>query len=149
MIASGPISLKRESSSGQRDHDPLVKAWNVSAVRRLLVYHAAPQLRFSAMTEPMIITVSHSIGKEEAVSRLKNGLARVTSGLPMLKLEDEVWTGDRLDFRLSAMGAQAFGNVEVGEKDVRIEITLPWLLQRFAEAIQGTIKEKSQVLLEK
>lgn len=101
------------------------------------------------MSEPLIVTVSHSLGKDEAVNRLKSGLARATSTLPILKLEDEVWTGDRMDFRLSGMGATAFGNVLVGDKDVRIEITLPWLLQRFAEAIQGAIKQKSQVLLEK
>lgn len=101
------------------------------------------------MTQPLVVTVSHSLGKEEAVNRLKNGLAQATSSLPMFKLEDEAWTGDRMDFRLSAMGSEAFGNVEVGEKDVRIEITLPWLLQRFAEMIQGAIKAKSQVLLEK
>ncbi len=76
-------------------------------------------------------------------------MAKATSTLPILKLEDEVWTGDRMDFRLSGMGAVAFGNVLVGDKDVRIEITLPWLLQRFAEAIQGAIKAKSQVLLER
>ena len=101
------------------------------------------------MSEPMIVTVSHSLGKEEAVNRLKSGMAKATSTLPILKLEDEVWTGDRMDFRLSGMGAVAFGNVLVGDKDVRMEITLPWLLQRFAEAIQGAIKQKSQVLLEK
>lgn len=101
------------------------------------------------MTEPLIVTVSHSLGKEAAIERLRSGLARATSTLPILKLEDEVWSGDRMDFRMSGMGAVAFGNVQVGEKDVRIEITLPWLLQRFAEAIQGAIKQKSQILLEK
>lgn len=101
------------------------------------------------MTEPLIVTISHSLGKEAATERLKSGLARATSTLPILKLENEVWSGDRMDFRMSGMGATAFGNVQVGEKDVRIEITLPWLLQRFAEAIQGAIKQKSQILLEK
>ena len=101
------------------------------------------------MTQPLVVTVSHSLGKEEATNRLKNGLAKATSSLPMFKLDEEQWTGDRMSFKLSAMGHVAFGIVDVAEKDVRIEITLPWLLQRFAEMIQGAIKAKSQVLLEK
>jgi hypothetical protein len=101
------------------------------------------------MTKPLVVTVSHSLGKEEAINRLRNGLARATSTLPMFNLEEEVWTGDKMTFKLRAMGHEAFGNVDVAEQDVRIEITLPWLLQRFGEMIQGAIKSKGQVLLEK
>jgi hypothetical protein len=101
------------------------------------------------MSKPLVVTISHSLGKEEAVDRLKSGLARATSSLPMFTLEEEVWTGDKMTFKLNAMGQQAFGSVDVAEKDVRIEVTLPWLLQRFAEMIQGAIKTKGQLLLEK
>lgn len=101
------------------------------------------------MTKPLVVTVSHSLGKEEAINRLRNGLARATSTLPMFNLEEEVWTGDKMTFKLRAMGHEAFGKVDVAEQDVRIEITLPWLLQRFGEMIQGAIKSKGQVLLEK
>jgi hypothetical protein len=101
------------------------------------------------MSKPLVVTVPHSLGKEEAINRLKNGLARATSTLPMFTLNEEIWTGDRMTFKLSAMGQEAFGNVDVAEQDVRIEITLPWLLQRFGEMIQGAIKSKGQVLLEK
>jgi hypothetical protein len=101
------------------------------------------------MSEPLVVTVSHSLGKAEAINRLKGGLARAANTLPMFKLDEEVWTGDRMDFKLRAMGHEAFGSVDVAEDNVRIEITLPWLLQRFAEMIQGAIKSKSQILLEK
>ena len=100
------------------------------------------------MSRPLLVTIPHSLGKEEATNRLKNGLTKATSTLPMLKLDEEVWTGDTMTFRMSAMGQQAFGSLDVAEKDVRIEITLPCLLQRFAEAIQDAIKSKGQVLLE-
>jgi hypothetical protein len=101
------------------------------------------------MSKPLIVTVPHSLGKEEAIDRLKNGLGRATSTLPMLNLEEEIWTGDKMTFKLRAMGQEAFGNVDVADKDVRIEITLPWLLQRFGEMIQGAIQSKGQILLEK
>jgi hypothetical protein len=101
------------------------------------------------MSKPLVVTVPHNLGKDEAINRLKSGLARATSALPMFTLDEEVWTGDKMTFKLRAMGHEAFGNVDVAERDVRIEITLPWLLQRFGEMIQGAIKSKGQVLLEK
>lgn len=100
------------------------------------------------MSKPLVVTISHSLGKAEAVNRLKGGLAKATTTLPMFSLDEEVWTGDRMQFRMSAMGHQAFGNVDVADDNVRIEITLPWLLQRFGEMIQGAIKQKGQILLE-
>lgn len=100
------------------------------------------------MSKPLVVTVSHSLGKDEAVNRLKGGLAKATGTLPMFSLDEEVWTGDTMTFRMSAMGHQAFGNVQVADQNVRIEITLPWLLQRFGEMIQGAIQEKGRILLE-
>jgi hypothetical protein len=100
------------------------------------------------MSKPLVVTISHSLGKEEAVNRLKGGLAKATTTLPMFSLDEEAWTGDRMQFRMSAMGHQAFGNVDVADDNVRIEITLPWLLQRFGEMIQGAIQKKGEVLLE-
>lgn len=101
------------------------------------------------MTKPLIVTISHGLGKEEAIARLKGGLARATATLPMFAMQEEVWTGDKMTFRMSAMGHEAHGSVDVAEKDVRIEITLPWLLQRFGEMIQSAIRSKGQILLEK
>ena len=43
----------------------------------------------------------------------------------MLKVEEEIWSGDRLDFRVRALGQVAAGNVQVGEESVRLEVTLP------------------------
>lgn len=100
------------------------------------------------MSKPLVVTISHSLGKEEAVRRLQGGLAKATSTLPMFSLDEEVWTGDTMTFRMSAMGQQAFGNVNVAEENVRVEVTLPWLLQRFGEMIQGAIQQKGQVLLD-
>jgi hypothetical protein len=100
------------------------------------------------MSKPLVVTISHSLGKDEAVRRLKGGLAKATTTLPMFSLDEEQWAGDTMTFRMSAMGHQAYGNVDVAEDNVRIEVTLPWLLQRFGEMIQGAIKQKGQVLLE-
>ncbi len=54
-----------------------------------------------------------------------------------------------MDFRVRAMGQVAAGNIQVGDTQVRLEVTLPWLLHKFAQVVQKTIAGKGQVLLEK
>ena len=47
------------------------------------------------------------------------------------------------------MGQAMSGMVDVGVSDVRLEVQLPWLLQRFAELVQSTFKERTTLMLEK
>ena len=46
-------------------------------------------------------------------------------------------------------GANAAGNVQVGDDSVRLEVTLPWLLHKFGEVVQQTIRGRARILLEK
>jgi hypothetical protein len=101
------------------------------------------------MSEPLVITIPHKLGKEEALRRVKPALGKASASLPALKVEEEVWSGDRLDFRVRALDQVAAGNVQVSEDSVRLEVTLPWLLHKFGEAVQKTIAGRGQVLLEK
>lgn len=101
------------------------------------------------MSEPLIITISHKLGKEEALRRIKPALSSASRSFPVLMIEEEVWSGDRLVFRARALGQVAAGNVQVGEETVRLEVTLPWLLYKFAQAVQRTVEGRGRVLLEK
>ncbi len=101
------------------------------------------------MAEPLVITISHTLGKDEARSRVEGALGRASSSFPVLRVEEERWTGDRMDFRVRALGQVAAGNVQVGEREVRLEVALPWLLQKFADAVQRTIEGRGRILLEK
>jgi hypothetical protein len=101
------------------------------------------------MAEPLVITISHKLGKEEALRRIKPALGNASQNFPALKVEQEVWSDDRMDFRVRALGQVAAGNVQVTEDNVRLEVTLPWLLHKFAEAVQKTISGRGRVLLEK
>ena len=74
------------------------------------------------MSKPLVVTIQHSLGKDEAVRRLKGGLAKATTTLPMFSLDEEQWTGDTMTFRMSALGHQANGHVDVAEDTVRIEV---------------------------
>jgi len=101
------------------------------------------------MTEPVVVTLPHQLGREEALRRVRPALSKVSDSFPILKVEQEVWSGDRMDFRVRAMGQVAAGNIQVGDTQVRLEVTLPWLLHKFAEVVQKTIAGKGQILLEK
>ena len=101
------------------------------------------------MSAPLVVSIPHRLGREEASRRLKSGLAKAATSVPVLKVDEERWEGDRMIFRVSAMGQAAAGHVDVGEDQVRVEVTLPWLLQRFAEKAQAMIKSRGNLLLEK
>ena len=102
------------------------------------------------MTDPLVVTIPHRLGKDEDLRRLTEGLGRAKTEFAwLLSLEEEVWTGDRLTFRAAALGQRASGIIDVYESGVRLEVTLPWLLARFAHAAQRVIGHKGQLMLEK
>lgn len=52
-------------------------------------------------------------------------------------------------FRVRALGQAASGHIDVADDHVRLEVVLPWLLQRFAEAAQIAICNRGTLLLGK
>src|ERR1700755_213035 len=101
------------------------------------------------MAAPLIVSIPHRLGREEAVRRLKAGLTRAAASVPVLHVDEERWDGDRMIFRVRALGQAAHGHVDVDDEHVRVEVTLPWLLQRFAEAAQSAIRSRGNLLLTK
>lgn len=81
--------------------------------------------------------------------RLKSGLGRAAASIPVMQVEEERWSGDSMNFRIRALGQIATGQVDVADDHVKVEVVLPWLLQRFAEMAQATIKKRGQLLLTK
>ncbi|UZE50852.1 polyhydroxyalkanoic acid system family protein [Rhodopseudomonas sp. P2A-2r] len=101
------------------------------------------------MAAPLVVSIPHRLGRDEAVRRLRTGLSRAASSVPVLKVDEERWDGDRMIFRVRALGQAASGHVDVDEDHVRVEVMLPWLLQRFAQAAQAAIKARGNLLLTK
>jgi hypothetical protein len=101
------------------------------------------------MSAPLIVSIPHRLGREEAKRRLKGGLTKVAASAPVLQIDEERWEDDRLFFRVRALGQMASGHLDVAEDHVRLEVTLPWLLQRFAKAAQVAIEKRGNLLLTK
>ena len=101
------------------------------------------------MSAPLIVSIPHHLGREEATRRLKSGLARAASSIPVLQVDEERWEDNRMIFRVRALGQAASGHLDVADDHVRLEVMLPWLLQRFAEVAQAAIRNRGNLLLTK
>src|SRR6476646_9474139 len=95
------------------------------------------------MSKPVIVSIPHRLGKEEALARLKSGFdgARTHFG-HLLSIQEEIWSEDHLQFRVSSLGQVASGTIDVAQDHVRLEVTLPWLLAKFAEKIVPAIRKE-------
>jgi hypothetical protein len=102
------------------------------------------------MSKPLIVSLPHRLGKDEAKRRLQAGFGSAQTNFgSFFTIQDETWTADQLSFRLSALGQAAAGTVDVADDHVKIEVTLPWLLAKFAEKAQAMIQKQGQLMLEK
>jgi hypothetical protein len=94
-----------------------------------------PQLWKAAVAEPLVITIAHKLGKDEALRRIKPALGKASESFPVLSIDEETWSGDRMDFRVRALGQAGSGNLQVADEYVWLEVTLPWLLHKFGEVV--------------
>ena len=102
------------------------------------------------MSEPLVVTIPHRLGKDEALNRIKTGLTRAEGEFAWaLRFDEQRWEGDRLDFRISAMAQHAQGSITVAEENVRVEVMLPWLLAKLGERLLPALKKETTLLLEK
>lgn len=103
------------------------------------------------MSRAVSITVSHELGREAAVARLRGGIDRIRDKLGVVKMQlvEESWQGDTLSFGVAALGQTVRGRLDVEDRLVRIEVMLPWVLAVFAEKLKLGIEKQGRVLLEK
>jgi len=84
------------------------------------------------------------------VRRLEEGFARTNGHLGgMIAMEQQIWQGDTLRFRMRALGQSASGSIEVLEEALRIEVSLPWLLATAAKRLIPILRKEATRLLEK
>ena len=102
------------------------------------------------MSGPLVVSIPHRLGKDEALRRLKTGLGSASANFGhVFKVEEQIWAGPHLQYRISALGQAASGSIDVAEDYVRLEVFLPWLLAKLAETLQALIRKEGTLLLEK
>jgi hypothetical protein len=100
------------------------------------------------LSRPLIVSIPHRLGREEAARRIKSGLSAANYSA-LLTIHEETWSGDRLAFNLSALGQSAVGFIDVADDHVRLEVQLPWLLAVMAEKLTPAIRKEGTLMLEK
>ena len=102
------------------------------------------------MSDTVTVTVSHRLGRVEAVRRLREGLEQAKGQLgSLITIEQETWEGDTLRFRMRALGQTALGTIDVLEDAMSIEVSLPWLLAKAAKRLLPILRKEATLLLEK
>jgi Putative polyhydroxyalkanoic acid system protein (PHA_gran_rgn) len=102
------------------------------------------------MSKPLVVSIPHRLGKDEALRRLKTGLAEIGTRFGhVFSVREQTWTGDHLHFQVSALGQAASGSIDVAEDHVRLEVFLPWLLAKLFDKIQPLIRKEGTLLLDK
>lgn len=104
------------------------------------------------MAKPLIVDIPHDLGRDEARRRIETGVeqGRALLAKSGITIDNLAWTGDRLDFAISAMKQNMNGQIDVGAESVRVECHLPLLLALFAEKVKKVVgREGSNLLLTK
>ena len=100
------------------------------------------------MSAPLVVSIPHTLGRAEALRRLKSGL----EGMPqagLLTLEQQGWTDNRLNFMVRALGQSVPGSLEVQDDFVRLEVVLPGLLLKLWEPLKTVLLGRAKLLLDK
>ena len=99
--------------------------------------------------EPLVVTISHRLGRDEAKRRIEKGLSSIRGEIARHVNEiDCAWDGYRLDFRVLTMLQTITGRLDVYDESVRVELGLPRLLYLLAKQITGRIEHRVTALLE-
>ena len=102
------------------------------------------------MAKPLIVSIPHRLGKDEALRRIKTGVSDARSKFgQFLHVDEETWTDNRLQFRVSALMQSISGTIDVLDDTVHLEVVLPEFLARIAEVVQPMIRKEATLLLEK
>ena len=96
------------------------------------------------------VKIPHRLPRAEARERLQSGVSRLKAqyGTQVAQVDDR-WTGDRMDFKVTAMGQSITGRLDVEADDVRVEVDLPWFLAMFGDRIRTEVEQQGRKLLEK
>lgn len=94
------------------------------------------------------VTVAHSLGREEALDRVKGLLSQAKEQYGD-RINDlrETWTGSSGEFSFKAMGFKISGSLDVSDTDVEIVGDYPWAAKPFQGTIEATLRERAERLL--
>ena len=125
-------------------------AWAPAWLSSLTTRWSSPTKMQNAMSQPLIVSVPHRLGRQEARRRLDRGIGRLQPELGILFSGlNYHWQGDTLNFIASAMWQQVTGRIEVLDDAVGVEIDLPWVMRLLRDTIAKRVRGRGIALLAK
>ncbi|MBS1748179.1 MAG: polyhydroxyalkanoic acid system family protein [Bacteroidetes bacterium] len=94
------------------------------------------------------LSIPHQLSKEEALSRIKNLLAKMKEEQKNVVTDlKEDWQDNKGSFNFNAKGFNLSGDIVVNDTDVQIHSELPFAVSFFKGAISDMISKKANELL--
>jgi hypothetical protein len=107
-------------------------------------------LRRRDMSKPLIVSIPHNLGRDEALRRIQTGLVSARQRFAAhLVIREERWTGSHLDFQVAALRQEVTGAIDVGQSEVTVTVQLPWVLAVIAEKAKALLARQGTLMLEK
>lgn len=97
----------------------------------------------------MRVAIPHSLGREEARSRLKDNTDKIADFIPsgVAQVATSWPDADTMTLAITAMGQSIAGRIAVEDTQAVIEVTLPPALSFVEPMIQGAIEQSGRKLL--
>ena len=90
------------------------------------------------MGQPLTVTIPHSLGAAQAKRRIAEGVETLRQQYAsQITRADIAWQGDRAELQVGALGQAIKARIDVQEDHLRIEVDLPWLLQKLAGPLES------------
>lgn len=94
------------------------------------------------------LNIQHNLSKEEALSRIKNLLAKLKEDQKDVVTDvQENWQDNKGSFSFKAKGFNLAGDIVVNDGNVEINSDLPFAVSFFKGAISDMITKKTKELL--
>jgi hypothetical protein len=102
------------------------------------------------MPRTLSVSLPHDLTEAEVRRRLVAGIADARMKYPAyLQSARESWTGNTMEFVVSAIGQTITGRVQIEPKVVHVHVDLPLLLAMLADRLKPQIESQVRKLLQK
>jgi hypothetical protein len=94
------------------------------------------------------ITTPHSLGAEEATTRLKSFFTKLKERhADKVSNLEEAWNDNKLDYSFSTYGFNIKGDVAVEPDQIKVNGNLPFAAMMFKGKIEQTVRDELEKLL--
>jgi hypothetical protein len=98
--------------------------------------------------DPIVVTVSHSLGREEAIRRIKAAVADAQAQQSaFFKVAEENWQSSHVRFRVNLLGLPCTGQISVGEREATLEFRLSWYLAHITDSARTYAQQAASRVL--